>query len=142
MMRRYASEAYLHWPHAVGDINMRITLHLNGQIPDGPSPYALIWLDACTRTWQREGYLGIDLPESGNLATDRAHTLVCGSNNSATLCVLEALDLDRPRRGANGIAQWYGTPNVTAQSGCWLIKHVDAGETAVEAIWRRPISRM
>lgn len=40
---------------------MRITLHLDGQTPDVPCPYAVIWLDACTRTWQREGYVGIDL---------------------------------------------------------------------------------
>ncbi|WP_250441772.1 DUF3564 family protein [Caballeronia sp. AZ1_KS37] len=116
---------------------MRVTLHLDGKTPDGPCPYAVIWLDAATRTWQREGYVGIDLPESGKLTTDGIHALVCGSNNMAALCVLEAFDLERPRRGANGIAQWYGTPSVTAQSGRWLVEHVEAGEASVNAQRRK-----
>jgi hypothetical protein len=89
------------------------------------------------RRWEREGYVGIDLPESGYLSTSGGHTFVRDFNDVATLCVLEELNPHRPRRGANGVAQWYGTPKVMAQSGRWVVEHVDATEASVEAAHRK-----
>jgi hypothetical protein len=119
---------------------MRMTLHLDGNMPDAPCPFAVMWLDAATRTWQREGYVGIDLPESGSLITDGAETLLCGAPQEAVLCALQGLDLQRPCSGAHGIALWYGTLAPGAQSGRWLIEHVDEREASTDIGQHRSVT--
>ncbi|MDR6208007.1 DUF3564 domain-containing protein [Paraburkholderia graminis] len=114
---------------------MRLTIHLDTFNCERPMAFAILWLDKDSRQWSREGHLGLDLPEWGLLHMDCGNTLVCGSNDTTPLCVLEGLDLngcDGPFEGETGSAQWCAKHARTLMTGHWHVQCIDHEQTAPE----------
>lgn len=110
---------------------MRVSFHLDDSDCASPCPYAVIWLDASARKWAREGYVGLDLPESGVLQVEPDRTFICGSPDFLPWCVLEGLRLDDSARthvGTTGCVHWCGSPNLTPRSGHWTVTRIETSE--------------
>lgn len=116
---------------------MRVTLRLDDSDCAAPCPYAVVWLDRSARKWSREGYVGLDLPESGSLRVEADRAYICGPHDLLPWCVLEGLRLDDPVRthvGTAGCAHWCGSPNLTPRSGHWTVTRVEKGEWQTHAV--------
>ncbi len=115
---------------------MRITLHLDTFNRTIPCPYAVLWLDPGTLAWQREGYVGLDLPECGALQCEGDDVLVCGFGEPLTYCVLEALArawIAVPPDRRTGIAQWCGSGGLSPGTGHWHIQHAELDDAQAAA---------
>ncbi len=75
---------------------MRLTVHVDSFDNVDPSAYAILWLDAGTRRWSREGHFGLDLPEWGTWTVEQDGTLIRSPHDTRSLCVLDGLDMNRP----------------------------------------------
>ncbi len=111
---------------------MRLTVHVDSFDNVDPSAYAILWLDAGTRRWSREGHFGLDLPEWGTWTVEQDGTLIRSPHDTRSLCVLDGLDMNRPGgpfEGETGAARWSGDEARQHIAGRWHVQCIDP-ETA------------
>jgi len=102
---------------------MRIAVRLDAKREVVPSPYAVLWLDAQSCTWIREGYLGLDLPEGGTLDFEPGAILICAPHDNNPRLALEELRMGQPCTDEMvcGVARWLGSPELPPISGHWAL---------------------
>jgi len=105
---------------------MRLTVHLNTFDRFDPCAYVIFRFDKESNEWSREDHVGLDLPESGKLAADTGGTLVCTSNATRRLCMLEGLDLGScvgsGLGGGVGRARWFKGDGLAPAPGHWHVQ--------------------
>jgi hypothetical protein len=112
---------------------MRITVHLDTFNRVNPCAYAILWLDAETHKWSREGHFGLELPEWGVWSTDHGDTLIRAAHDTRALCMLCGLDMQSengPFEGETGAAHWCSSQGQLSVAGHWHVQCVDQ-DTAV-----------
>ncbi len=107
---------------------MRIAIHLDDPNYLSPCPYAVLWFETSLLTWSREGYVGLDLPETGILQVEPDRTFVRSAHRASAWCVLEGLSLGgsiQANLDDAGPAHWCGSADLPPRSGHWSVKRLD-----------------
>jgi len=109
------------------EIEMRLTVLINGPDPPANHKYAVLWLDTVQQRWSRESHTAFDLPEWGELSVVGGAATLRAPGSPTRLCTLRGLGVDRYEKvsSAQGEVTWPEGASQAASTWLWHLQAVD-----------------